>query len=49
VANVDTVIVGGEIVKRGGRLEHRDLSRRLDELEKSSQRLWNKLSTDLVS
>lgn len=49
VANVDTVIVGGEIVKRGGRLAHRDLSRRLDELEKSAQRLWDKLSDDLAT
>jgi 5-methylthioadenosine/S-adenosylhomocysteine deaminase len=43
VSNVDTVIVGGEIVKRAGRLEHRDLARRLDELDGSARRLRDKL------
>ena len=39
VANVDTVIVGGNIVKQGGKLSYRDLPRRLSELESSSKRL----------
>jgi cytosine/adenosine deaminase-related metal-dependent hydrolase len=43
VANVDTVIVGGEILKRGGKLAYPDLSRRLDQLEASARRLWEKL------
>jgi 5-methylthioadenosine/S-adenosylhomocysteine deaminase len=39
VANVDTVIVGGNIVKRNGKLTYRDLPRRLAELDRSSERL----------
>ncbi len=39
VANVDTVIVGGNIVKRNGKLTYSDLARRLTELERSSERL----------
>jgi cytosine/adenosine deaminase-related metal-dependent hydrolase len=40
VANVDTVIVGGNVVKQNGKLTYRDLSRRLAELERSSERLY---------
>ena len=39
VANVDTVIVGGNVVKQNGKLTYRDLPRRLAELERSSERL----------
>jgi 5-methylthioadenosine/S-adenosylhomocysteine deaminase len=39
VANVDTVMVGGNIVKQHGKLTYSDLPRRLAELERSSQRL----------
>ena len=39
VANVDTVMVGGNIVKQNGKLTHSDLPRRLAELERSSERL----------
>jgi cytosine/adenosine deaminase-related metal-dependent hydrolase len=41
VANVDTVIVGGNIVKRDGKLTYGDLSRRIAELERSSERLYS--------
>jgi len=40
VANVDTVIVGGNVVKQNGKLTYRDLPQRLAELERSSQRLY---------
>jgi 5-methylthioadenosine/S-adenosylhomocysteine deaminase len=40
VANVDTVIVGGNIVKQNGKLTYGDLPRRLGELERSSARLY---------
>jgi 5-methylthioadenosine/S-adenosylhomocysteine deaminase len=40
VANVDTVIVGGNIVKQNGRLLFRDLSRKLEDLDRSSERLY---------
>jgi 5-methylthioadenosine/S-adenosylhomocysteine deaminase len=40
VANVDTVIVGGNIVKRSGKLTDGALPRRLTELEGSSERLY---------
>jgi cytosine/adenosine deaminase-related metal-dependent hydrolase len=40
VANVDTVIVGGNIVKQNGKLTYSDLSRRLTDLERSSERLY---------
>ena len=43
VANVDTVIVGGNIVKQNGKLTHRDLSQKLAELERSSKRLHERL------
>lgn len=43
VANVDTVIVGGNIVKQNGKLTHRDLSQKLAELERSSTRLHERL------
>ncbi|MBV8912644.1 MAG: amidohydrolase family protein [Acetobacteraceae bacterium] len=43
VANVDTVIVGGVVQKRGGRLAYRDLSRRIAELEASSARIYGKM------
>ena len=39
VANVDTVIVGGNVVKQHGKLTYADLPRRLAELERSSERL----------
>ena len=39
VANVDTVIVGGNLVKQNGKLTHAELPRRLAELERSSERL----------
>jgi hypothetical protein len=39
VANVDTVLVGGNVVKQNGKLTYRDLPRRLVELERSSERL----------
>jgi 5-methylthioadenosine/S-adenosylhomocysteine deaminase len=41
VGNVDTVIVGGNIVKRDGKLIYGDLSRRIAELERSSERLYS--------
>jgi cytosine/adenosine deaminase-related metal-dependent hydrolase len=40
VANVDTVIVGGQIVKQNGKLTYRELPRRLNDLERSSERLY---------
>ena len=46
VANVDTVIVGGNIVKQNGKLTYRDLSRRLAELERSSERLHASFASD---
>ena len=46
VANVDTVIVGGNIVKQNGRLTYGDLSRRLAELERSSERLYSGFASD---
>ena len=39
VANVDTVLVGGNVVKQNGKLTYRSLPRRLAELERSSERL----------
>jgi 5-methylthioadenosine/S-adenosylhomocysteine deaminase len=47
VANVDTVIVGGDIVKQNGKLTHRDLPQRLAELERSSKRLYEGFATDV--
>ncbi len=46
VANVDTVIVGGNIVKQTGKLMHRDLPQRLTELERSSKRLYEGFASD---
>jgi 5-methylthioadenosine/S-adenosylhomocysteine deaminase len=46
VANVDTVIVGGNIVKQNGKLTHRDLSQRLSELERSSKRLYSGFASE---
>ena len=46
VANVDTVIVGGNIVKQNGKLTYGDLSRRLAELERSSERLYSGFASD---
>ena len=43
VANVDTVIVGGEVLKRDGKLVYRELSRRRNELVASSSRLYAQL------
>jgi 5-methylthioadenosine/S-adenosylhomocysteine deaminase len=40
VANVDTVIVGGKIVKQNGKLTYHELPRRLADLERSSDRLY---------
>ncbi|HXZ01788.1 MAG TPA: amidohydrolase family protein [Stellaceae bacterium] len=39
VANVDTVLVAGQVVKRGGKLLYRDLARRKAELAESSRRI----------
>jgi 5-methylthioadenosine/S-adenosylhomocysteine deaminase len=39
-ANVDTVIVGGQILKQNGKLTYRELPRRLTDLERSSERLY---------
>jgi 5-methylthioadenosine/S-adenosylhomocysteine deaminase len=39
VSNVDTVMVGGHVLKQNGKLTYRDLPRRLTELERSSDRL----------
>lgn len=39
VANVDTVMIGGVVRKRGGKLLYGDLPRRLDELSQSSARI----------
>ncbi len=44
VANVDTVIVGGEVLKRDGRLLRHDLARRVGELAASSARLHFRLA-----
>ncbi len=46
VANVDTVIVGGNVVKQNGKLTHRDLPQRLAELERSSKRLYEGFASD---
>jgi 5-methylthioadenosine/S-adenosylhomocysteine deaminase len=46
VGNVDTVIVDGNIVKQDGKLTHRELGRRLTELERSSQRLYAGFAPD---
>jgi 5-methylthioadenosine/S-adenosylhomocysteine deaminase len=43
VANVDTVIIGGEFVKRDGKLTRSDVPRRIAELERSSSRLYDGL------
>ena len=40
VSNVDTVMVRGKLVKQHGKLLYRDLGRRLQELDRSSQRLY---------
>jgi 5-methylthioadenosine/S-adenosylhomocysteine deaminase len=40
VVNVDTVIVGGKIVKQNGKLLFRDLPRKLEDLDRSSERLY---------
>jgi hypothetical protein len=39
IANVDTVLVAGRVVKRGGTLLYRDLARRKRELAESSRRI----------
>jgi 5-methylthioadenosine/S-adenosylhomocysteine deaminase len=46
VANVDTVIVGGNIVKQNGKLTYGDLSKRLAELDRSSERLYSGFTSD---
>jgi 5-methylthioadenosine/S-adenosylhomocysteine deaminase len=46
VGNVDTVIIRGNIVKENGKLTYRDLSRRLIELERSSERLYAGFTSD---
>jgi cytosine/adenosine deaminase-related metal-dependent hydrolase len=46
VANVDTVIVAGNIVKQDGKLTHRDLRQRLAELDRSSKRLYEGFASD---
>jgi 5-methylthioadenosine/S-adenosylhomocysteine deaminase len=40
VSNVDTVMVRGKLVKQHGKLLYRDIDRRLQELDRSSQRLY---------
>ena len=40
VSNVDTVMIRGKLVKQHGKLLYRDLGRRLQELDRSSQRLY---------
>jgi 5-methylthioadenosine/S-adenosylhomocysteine deaminase len=47
--NVDTVIVGGDILKREGRLAYRDLARKSADLEASSARLYGLLGDKLAS
>jgi cytosine/adenosine deaminase-related metal-dependent hydrolase len=47
VANVDTVIVNGNIVKQNGRLTYRDLTRRLGDLERSSARIASGMAAAL--
>ena len=39
IANIDTVLVAGRVVKRGGKLLYRDLPRRKAELAESSHRI----------
>ncbi len=39
IANVDTVMVAGRVVKRGGRLLYGDLARRKAELAEASRRI----------
>jgi cytosine/adenosine deaminase-related metal-dependent hydrolase len=46
VANVDTVLVGGNIVKQNGKLTYGDLPRRLAELDRSSERLYGGFASD---
>jgi 5-methylthioadenosine/S-adenosylhomocysteine deaminase len=46
VANVDTVLVGGNIAKQNGKLTYGDLPRRLAELERSSERLYGSFVSD---
>ena len=46
VANVDTVIINGNIVKQDGKLTHRELARRLTELDRSSDRIRAGFSSD---
>ena len=46
VANVDTVIISGNIVKQDGKLTYRELPRRLAELERSSGRLYAGFNSD---
>ena len=46
VANVDTVIINGNIVKQDGKLTYRELPRRLAELERSSGRLYAGFNSD---
>jgi 5-methylthioadenosine/S-adenosylhomocysteine deaminase len=48
-SNVDTVIVGGSVAKRAGKLVYRGLPQRIKELERSSQRLYERLGTQLVN
>ncbi|WP_048860799.1 amidohydrolase family protein, partial [Acidisphaera rubrifaciens] len=43
-AHVDTVIVGGDILKRDGRLLHADLQTHIADLERSSARLHRALA-----
>jgi 5-methylthioadenosine/S-adenosylhomocysteine deaminase len=46
VANVDTVIINGNIVKQDGKLTYRELARRLTELDRSSDRIRAGFSSD---
>jgi cytosine/adenosine deaminase-related metal-dependent hydrolase len=47
--NVDTVIVGGDILKRDGKLAYRDLARKAAALERSSNRFYDLLGDKLVN
>ena len=46
VAGENDLIINGNIVKQDGKLTYRDLSRRLTELERSSDRLYAGFASD---
>jgi 5-methylthioadenosine/S-adenosylhomocysteine deaminase len=49
VANVDTVIIGGNIVKQNGKLLYNDLPRRYADLDRSSERLYAGLGSEAAA